>query len=76
VLVLVKSLVAGGFYIIYAKFDSYRFCKFKFFTLIVLYSCVLVDPAKCQGNPDPSGHPVSRAGHPVPDPLLSFCRIF
>jgi hypothetical protein len=31
VLLLVKSLVAGGFYIVYAKFDSFTFCKFKFF---------------------------------------------
>jgi hypothetical protein len=30
VLLLVKSLVAGGFYIVYAKFDSITFCKFKF----------------------------------------------
>jgi hypothetical protein len=31
VLLLVKSLVAGGFYIVYAMFDSFTLCKFKFF---------------------------------------------
>jgi hypothetical protein len=30
VLLLVKSLVAGGDYFIFSKFDSYTFCKFKF----------------------------------------------
>jgi hypothetical protein len=37
VLLLVKSLVAGGLYFTYAKFDSYTFCKFKF---LITY-CIL-----------------------------------
>jgi hypothetical protein len=30
---------------------------------------------KCQGDPDPRVIWSAMSGHPVPDPLLSFCRI-